>query len=84
MQEEKRQKEKEEEKRKVRLLCKKEALKWMEKQREGFQRLGVLADWENPYLTLSSKYIAEEIRLLAELYKKRFSSSRRKTCVLVS
>lgn len=49
----------------IRDLCRKEALKWVERQRDQFQRLGILADWENPYLTLQPDYEAEEVRELA-------------------
>ncbi|MES2854712.1 MAG: class I tRNA ligase family protein, partial [Bdellovibrionota bacterium] len=49
----------------IRDLCRKEASKWIEKQRGQFQRLGVLADWENPYLTMQPEYEAEEVRELA-------------------
>jgi isoleucyl-tRNA synthetase len=49
----------------IRELCRSEAKKWMGRQREQFKRLGVLADWENPYLTLSPDYEAEEVRELA-------------------
>lgn len=51
----------------VRSLCRTEALTWVEKQREQFKRLGILADWQNPYLTLQPEYEAEEIRVLAQI-----------------
>jgi isoleucyl-tRNA synthetase len=51
----------------IRDLCRKEATKWVGIQREQFKRLGILADWENPYLTLSPDYEAEEVRVLAEI-----------------
>ncbi|MDR1114117.1 MAG: isoleucine--tRNA ligase, partial [Candidatus Margulisbacteria bacterium] len=47
--------------------CQEYALGYVEKQREQFQRLGVLADWENPYLTLQPEYEAEVIRAFKEL-----------------
>lgn len=50
-------------------LCRAEAAKWVEAQKEQFERLGVLADWENPYLTMSADYEAEEIREFARAYK---------------
>jgi isoleucyl-tRNA synthetase len=52
----------------VRKMCREEALSWVAKQREQFQRLGVFADWENPYLTLASDYEAEEVRVLARIH----------------
>ena len=53
---------------KIRDLCRQEAQKWVERQMNQFVRLGVLADWENPYLTLSPDYEAEEIRVLARIF----------------
>jgi isoleucyl-tRNA synthetase len=50
-------------------LCREEAKKWMGIQREEFKRIGVMADWENPYLTLQPEYEAEEIRVLAKILK---------------
>src|SRR5690606_1165623 len=54
----------------LRELCRKEAKKWVNTQREEFQRLGVLADWENPYLTLQPQYEADELRELAKILSK--------------
>lgn len=54
----------------IRELCRAEALKWVGKQREQFQRLGVIADWDHPYLTLQPEYEAEEIRELARCLEK--------------
>lgn len=51
-------------------LCREEATKWVNHQREQFKRLGVLADWENPYLTMSKKYEAEEVREFARAFKR--------------
>lgn len=50
-------------------LCREEARKWMQIQRDEFIRIGVMADWENPYLTLQPEYEAEEIRVLAKILK---------------
>lgn len=50
----------------IRDLCRKEALHWKQIQQDQFIRLGVLADWENPYLTLQPEYEADEIRVLAQ------------------
>lgn len=36
----------------IRQLCEQYALKWSRTQSEEFQRLGVVGDWDNPYLTL--------------------------------
>lgn len=54
---------------KVREICRKEALKWVETQKKQFIRLGILADWENPYLTLNPEYEANEVRVLAQILR---------------
>ena len=41
------------------------AYKQIDRQREGFKRLGVLGDWDNPYVTMHYETEAEEIRVLA-------------------
>jgi len=38
--------------------CRKYAAKWIAVQKEEFKRLGVLGDWEHPYLTIDYKYEA--------------------------
>ena len=54
---------------KIREKCTKYAKKWVEKQKEGFKRLGILAEWENPYLTLNPEYEAEQLEVFKELYE---------------
>ena len=39
-------------------LCREYATKFVDIQREEFKRLGVLGDWENPYLTMTFDYEA--------------------------
>lgn len=53
----------------IRKLCTEYALKWVGIQREGFKRLGVLGDWENPYLTLKPEYEAKQLEVFGELYE---------------
>lgn len=53
----------------IRDLCRKEANKWIDVQREQFKRFGLLADWENPYRTLDPDYEAETVRTLAKILK---------------
>ncbi len=53
----------------LRLLCRDEAKKWVDVQKEEFIRLGILGDWDNPYLTLDPSYEAEEVREFARNYK---------------
>ena len=41
-----------------RAACRKYAEKWIKTQREQFKRLGVLGDWDDPYLTMNHAYEA--------------------------
>ena len=53
----------------IRQECKKYALKWVEKQKEGFKRLGILGNWDNPYITLRPEYEAEQLKVFKEIYE---------------
>src|SRR5438067_12747657 len=46
------------------------ARKYVDLQREQFKQLGVLGDWEHPYLTLDPKYEAEILRAFAVFVEK--------------
>ncbi len=52
--------------REIREACRAYAEKYVGIQREEFKRLGVLGQWENPYLTTEPGYEAAEIRELAK------------------
>ena len=56
----------------VRKACDAYARKYIALQRTQFKRLGVLGDWENPYLTLHKEYEADELRLFADIVEKGF------------
>lgn len=56
----------------LRTACEAYARKHVDLQRTQFKRLGVLGDWENPYLTLDKHYEAEELRLFADIVEKGF------------
>ena len=56
----------------IRKTCEAYARKYIDIQRAQFKRLGVLGDWENPYLTLNKEYEAEELRLFADIVGKGF------------
>ena len=45
----------------IRELCKKEAAKYIDLQREQFKRLGIWADWENPYITMSAEFESAQL-----------------------
>jgi isoleucyl-tRNA synthetase len=50
-----------------RKACREYALKQVDSQRRDFQRLGVLGDWNRPYLTLDPTFEAEQIRGFARI-----------------
>lgn len=50
-----------------RQACRDYAQQQVEGQMADFQRLGIMADWENPYLTKDFKFEADEIRALAQI-----------------
>ncbi|HAJ72745.1 MAG TPA: isoleucine--tRNA ligase, partial [Methylophilaceae bacterium] len=54
---------------KFRELCRAYAAEQVEKQKKDFIRLGVLGDWDNPYLTMNFKTEADIMRALGEIYK---------------
>jgi isoleucyl-tRNA synthetase len=54
----------------LRNRCRDYALKYVDRQREQFERLGVLGDFQNPYLTLDREYEATIIRAFAAMYEK--------------
>ena len=47
--------------------CRKYADGQVAKQKQDFQRLGILGDWDNPYLTKDFKYEADIVRALGEI-----------------
>ncbi|HZQ45504.1 MAG TPA: isoleucine--tRNA ligase, partial [Verrucomicrobiae bacterium] len=56
----------------IRKACDAYARKYIDLQRGQFKRLGVLGDWDNPYLTLNKEYEADELRLFADIVEKGF------------
>lgn len=48
--------------------CRAYAQKWIDTQRTGFQRLGVIGDWERPYITMDPVYEAAVVRQLGKLF----------------
>jgi len=52
----------------IRAGCAEYALKYVDIQREQFRRLGVLGDWDNPYLTMSHEYESTIVEVFGELY----------------
>ena len=53
-----------------RKLCFEYAVKQVNKQREDFKSLNVIADWDNPYITYKKEYEARQIEVFATMAKK--------------
>jgi isoleucyl-tRNA synthetase len=54
--------------------CRAYAEKWVAVQREQFERLGVMGDWDDPYLTMKYEAEARDRRRAAEVRRERASS----------
>jgi len=55
-----------------RQVCRDFALTYVNNQREQFKRLGVIADWENPYLTLLPEFEGKQIETFGEMAKRGY------------
>lgn len=56
----------------LRQKCREYAHNSLRGQESEFKRLGVLGDWENPYLTIKPEYEAEQVRVFGDMYKKGY------------
>ena len=56
----------------LRAKCREYALKSLKGQESEFKRLGVLGNWENPYLSIAPDFEAEQVRVFGEMYKKGY------------
>ena len=50
--------------------CREYALQQVDKQRQDFKRLGISAEWDNPYVTLDPKFEAQEVRVFGKMAEK--------------
>ena len=55
-----------------RSACHDYAQKYVDLQSKGFQRMGVVGDWEHPYCTMDKTFEAEEVKVFGEMYKKGY------------
>ena len=53
--------------REFRQACREYALRQVDSQRDDFKRLGVLGDWDRPYLTMDPRFEAEQVRGFAQI-----------------
>lgn len=54
----------------IRRICREYAVKNVDVQRQGFRRLGVLGDWDHPYLTFVNDYDAADIEIFKKIFDK--------------
>ena len=55
-----------------RMACQEFAQKYIDRQMEGFKRIGVIADWEHPYKTMNKGFESEEVKVFGEMFKKGY------------
>lgn len=55
-----------------RSACHEFADHYIDVQRDGFKRMGVVADWEHPYKTMDPSFEAEEVKVFGEMFKKGY------------
>lgn len=53
-----------------RKVCREYAQSQIEKQTEQFKRLGILGQWDKPYVTMSNDFVHDQILIFAEMAKK--------------
>ncbi len=55
-----------------RSACRDFAAHYVNVQRDAFKRIGVVGDWDHPYLTMDPGFEAEEVKVFGEMYKKGY------------
>ncbi len=56
----------------LRKICRDTALGFVNVQRESFKRLGVIGEWDNPYITLKKEFEEEQIKVFATMANKGY------------
>ncbi len=56
----------------LRKMCREFALGFVDDQRDQFKRLGVLGEWDNPYLTLKPEFVAKQVEIFGEMANKGY------------
>ncbi len=56
----------------LRKMCREFAMESVDHQREQFKRIGGLAEWDNPYITLQHEFEAKQIEIFAEMADKGY------------
>ena len=55
-----------------RSACEQFAQDYIDRQMEGFRRLGVIGDWAHPYKTMDKAFEAEEVKIFGAMYRKGY------------
>ena len=55
-----------------RSACHEFADHYIDVQREGFKRMGVVGDWDHPYKTMNPSFEAEEVKVFGKMYQKGY------------
>ena len=56
----------------LRKICRDTALGFVDIQRESFKRMGVIGEWDNPYITLQKEFEEEQIKVFASMASKGY------------
>lgn len=56
----------------LRKMCEEFVTGYINDQRTQFKRLGIIGDWDNPYITLKHEFEAEQIRVFAQMAEKGY------------
>lgn len=56
----------------LRKICRDTAMNYVNLQRESFKRLGIIAEWDNPYITLQKEFEEEQIKVFATMASKGY------------
>lgn len=56
----------------LRKICKEFALHYLDTQRTQFKRLGILGEWDNPYMTLKPEFEAKQIEIFGNMAQKGY------------
>ncbi|RTJ28303.1 isoleucine--tRNA ligase [Campylobacter jejuni] len=65
-------------KKEIREFCRQHASEFVDIQREEFKNLGIISDWDKPYLTMKFEFEAAIYRILCEITKKGLLCERSK------
>lgn len=63
----------------IKKQCRLYATKWIDIQKEEFRKLGVLFNWEKPYLTMNYDYEASIIRAFGRFFEQGYIEKKNKT-----